>query len=167
MMDEEKKKISEKIENWLKEEGFFSEKIMNNKAYFNFVAKISGMGLNVLQSIDKPDSILVATNLTLSVEQLDMINKMDAENSREFFWDLRLALLNADIGDFSIKPHPPNDVREVFISSNPIYYDGLSKDRLISTIFRVCRSLMLVIWMLERASGAPTPRKNEQLSYIQ
>ena len=80
-------------------------------------------------------------------EQLKLLKDMDEKKRQEFFWELRLALLkNNELGYFQIKPNPPHDIREVFISSRRLYYDGLTKDRLMTTI----KAIFMVIWMLEQ-----------------
>jgi hypothetical protein len=63
---------------------------------------------------------------------------------------LRLALLrNNELGDFQIKPDPPNDIAEVFVASRRIFYDTLTKDKLISIIQIVYKEVMMIVWMLE------------------
>ncbi|MDQ1279268.1 MAG: hypothetical protein QG670_528 [Thermoproteota archaeon] len=63
--------------------------------------------------------------------------------------------------DFQIKPNPPNDIAMVFISSRKIFYDGLSKDRLIFSCHSVFRAFTEVLWTLELYTGAPPPKENK------
>ena len=66
---------------------------------------------------------------------------------------------NNELGDFGIRPSPPNDIREVFISSKPIYYDEISKSRLMSAIRVVYRTANEVVWLLEMNAGANAPKE--------
>jgi hypothetical protein len=161
-MDSTIQSTKSKVIDWLKIEGFAPEERTDPRAYFNIQATISGMSLHVVQPIGKLDSIFVGANMVLTLEQQELLRKMGKEKRREFFWDLRLALLTSQpLGDFQIKPNPPEDVREVFISSKGIYYEALNKDRLISTLNDVLKYLMMVIWLLERTAGAPSPKDSE------
>lgn len=164
LMSEKVKETKEKILNWLKEEGLSPEEIADPNAYYNFGIKVAGGSpLNVIQHVHNIDSILIGTNLVLMPNQINLLkNNMDEKKRQEFFWNLRLTLLrNNELGDFQIKPNPPNDVREVFISSKRIFYDALSKDRLISSGYSVYRAVMEVVWMLELYAGAVTPKETK------
>jgi hypothetical protein len=152
---EKVKEIKEKVLVWLKEEGFSPEDVADPNAFFNFNIKVAGSPLHVVQSVRNIDSVFVGANLILTPAQLDLLNSMNKKKRQQFFWDLRLALAgNSELGDFEIKPNPPDDVREVFISSRRIFYDALTKDRLINAISSVYKAIMIVIWMLERYAGA-------------
>jgi len=160
---EKVKEIKEKVLAWLKEEAFSPEDVADPNAFFNFNIKVAGSPLHVVQSVRNIDSVFVGANLVLTPAQLDLLkNNMDKKKRQEFFWDLRLALVkNNQLGDFEIKPNPPDDIREVFISSKRIFYDALTKDRLIDSISSVYKSVMTTIWMLERYAGV-APQKKKQ-----
>ena len=150
-MNEKIKEVKKKVLTWLKEEKLSPEEILDPNVHFNFGIKVSGSPLHVVQSVYNSDSIFVAANLILTSMQLDLLNKMSKNKRRKFFWTLRLALVsNNSVGDFLIKPNPPEDVREIFISSKRIYYDALTKDRLLSTIYDIYKTIMMTIWMLEQ-----------------
>jgi len=161
ILSEKVKETKGKVLDWLKEEAFSPEDVADPNAYFNFSIKVSGSPLHVVQNVRAIDSFFVGANLVLTPAQLDLLkNSMDKKKRQEFFWDLRLTLLkNNSLGDFEIKPNPPDDVREVFVSSRRIFYDALTKDRLIHAINAVYRAVMMVVWMLERYAGAPTPER--------
>lgn len=105
----------------------------------------------------------------MTEEQLKLLRDMNVKKRQEFFWDLRLALLgNSELGDFQIKPNPPDDFRELFVASKRIFYDALTKDRLVSAISSVFKAVMMVIWMLERYAGIVTPKMkkgNQRIQY--
>jgi hypothetical protein len=169
LSSERVKETKEKVLNWLKEEAFSPQEISDSQAYFNIGIMVSGSPFHVVQNVHNIDSIFVGANLVLTEDQLKLVKDMNAEKRQGFFWDLRLALLeNSELGEFQIKPNPPDDFKEVFIASRRIFYDALTKDRLISAISSVYRAVMMVIWMLERYAGVVTPKMkkgNQKVQY--
>ena len=166
MSSERSKETKEKIIAWLKEEAYSPEETSDPNAYFNILAKIGGMGCNVVQNVKSVDSFIVGTNLVLVPEQLDLLKGMGSEKRKAFFWDLRMSLLkNSELGDFQIKPTPPNDTQSVFISSRKIFYDGLTKGTLEEAIHAVIKAVIMVNWMLQQYAGIITPHTYQKPSY--
>ena len=168
IVSERVKEVKEKILSWLKEEAMSPEELADPNAYFNIKVKVRGLVFHIVQNVRNIDSLFVGGKLVLTPAQLSLLrNNMDEKKRQEFFWDLRLALLrNNELGDFQIKPNPPHDVREVLITSRRIFYDSLTKDRLISAILAVYKAIIMVIWMLERYAGAITPKEGKALFYV-
>ena len=168
ILSERVKEVKEKILSWLKEEAMSPEEMADPNAYFNVKVKVGGLVFHVVQNVRNIDSLFVGGNLVLTPAQLSLLrNNMDEKRRQKFFWDLRLALLgNNELGEFQIKPNPPHDVREVFIASRRIFYDSLTKDRLISAILAVYKATIMVIWMLERYAGAITPKEGKTSLYV-
>jgi hypothetical protein len=151
---------------WLKEEAFLPEEEVDPQAYFNISSRIGNMGCNIVQDTHHIDSFFVGANLVLDKEQLALLREMGDKKRQGFFWDLRMSLLkNNEIGDFQIKPNPPEDTQSVFISSKRVYYDDLTKGRLINAINVVLRACMMVIWMLQQYAGIITPKKDQKTPY--
>ena len=151
IMNEEIKEVKKKVLTWFREERFSHEEILDPNTHFNFGIKVSGSTLHVVQSVQNSDSIFVAANLILNPMQLDLLNKMSKNKRRKFFWNLRLALVsNKSVLEFLIKPNPPEDIREIFISSKRIFYDALTKDRLLSIIYDVYKAIIMTVWILEQ-----------------
>ena len=161
--------VKEKILKWLKEENLSPKEIPDPNAYFNFGISVGGHPFHVIQNVRSIDSIFVGANLVFTPEQLSMLkDNMNKNKRQEYFWDLRMALLiNNNLGDFQIKPNPPNEIREVFVSSKRIFYEALTKSTLIHAISSVFRATMMVIWMLERKAGvSPKPRRKKTSQYV-
>ncbi len=156
--------VREKVLNWLKEEGLSPEEMEDPNAYFNFNVNVGGRPFNVVQNVLSLDSLFVTANLVFTPDQLTLLeNKMNKKKRKEYFWDLRLALLkNSDLGDFDIKPNPPDDVREVFIYSKKIFYDALTKHKLLQAIHSAYKAYVMVIWMLERHADQPSPKEKKR-----
>lgn len=167
-LSEKVREIKEKVLNWLKEEALSPDEVSDPNAYFNFGIRIANMPFNVVQNVRNLDSIFVGTNIVLSPSQQSLIkDNMDKKKRQEYFWNLRLALLmNNELGEFQIKPSPPNDVREIFVSSKRVFYDGLTKNELIHAIHSVFKAVMMIVWMLERHAGIPTPKEKKSSPYV-
>jgi hypothetical protein len=155
--------VREKVLNWLKEEGLSPEEMEDPNAYFNFNVNVGGRPFNVVQNVLSLDSICVTASLVFTPDQLTLLkHKMNKKKKKEYFWDLRLAMLkNSDVGDFDVKPDPPDDVREVFVCSRKIFYDALTKHKLLHAIHSAYKAYMMVIWMLERHAGQPFPKEKK------
>jgi hypothetical protein len=155
-----------KIIRWLKEEGFEAKELKGKHTYFNLITKMGGDPYNIFQSRNKKDSVIVSCKLRLTSEQKSLFAKMDKSDRRSFIWDLKMALLTrSSVGDFRILPKAPLSMEAVFISSKPLYYDGLTKTALFSTLFDIHKNAMMVQWMLEETSGATVPTKDVQSMY--
>ena len=143
-MGEEIRRVKDKIRRWLREENIFPREALDPQAHFNFYIQHGNLNVNIVQKVDWRDSIVVGTNVLLGPLS-GKIDQLNQEKKQEFFWDLSLELLkNEEIGDFDIKPDPPNKVHEVLIKSKPIFYDGLTKDRLMNTIYSMFKTMIMI-----------------------
>jgi len=74
-------------------------------------------------------------------------------------------LLNdSQLGEFQISPNPPHDFKELFVSSNRIFYDNLTKQNLMNSIFAVHKAMVKSVFLLEKHGGvfppySPIPKK--------
>lgn len=149
--------IKKKIIDWLNAEKFRHEEVSDQNAYFNIVVYVSNLGFNTIQRRDREDSIFIGTNLNFTPQQITLLKEMNTPKKQSYFWTLRMRLLNSPtLASFEIRPNPPEEVRTVFISSKPIFYDGLSKGKLFSILFDVHKAVIMTIWLLEQISGATT-----------
>jgi len=98
--------------------------------------------------------LFVSANVVLFDEQIGFLKQMTDERKNAFFWELRMSLLkNNELGNFVIGPNPPQDIRTVFICSRTLFYDDLTKSRLIATIMVVLRAALMVLLMVEHFIG--------------
>ncbi len=167
-LSERIREVGEKVLNWLEEEGLSPEEVNDPDAHFNFNVNVAGHPFVVVQNLLSLDSVFVGANLVFTSDQLTLLEKkMNKKKREEYFWDLRMVLLeNGELGDFEIKPNPPDDVREVTICSKRIFYNTLTKDTLIHAIHNVYKAALMVIWMLERHAGAPAPKEKQRSLYL-
>lgn len=166
MSSDKVKETKERILNWLREEAYSPEENVDPQAYFNISIRVGAWGCNVVQDIRHMDSFFAGANLDLTEEQIALLRRIDNKKRTEFFWDIRLSLLkNNELGDFQIKPNPPEDIQAVFVSSKRVYYDELTKSKLLDAIHVVIRAFLMVIWMFEQYTGIVTPKKDQKTPY--
>lgn len=144
-------KIENKVQKWLSEEGFFRQKVPDDNANFHFIINYpEGHVLDVLQPKGKDDMILLACATNVSPEHQTEIRLLDFEKREKFLWEFRF-LLNNQFVDFQLQ-HPEN-VLQGFLVTDEIFEDGLSKDRLISSVKKIFRAKLQGIWKIQKEFG--------------
>ncbi|MGZ7135357.1 MAG: DUF2299 family protein, partial [Methanobacterium sp.] len=78
------------------------------------------------------------------------IRLLDLDKREKFTWEFRFLLNNHSV-DFQLQ-HPEN-VLASFLITDEIYDDGLTKDRLISSIKKIFRAKLQGIWKIQMEFG--------------
>jgi hypothetical protein len=153
------KETRDKVLFWLKEESLSPQEIIDPNAYFNFGITSGDLKLNVVQNSMRIDSLFAATKWTLGKEQLDLHkNVLDDSKRIALYWDLMFIPLNNNLlGEYRISPNPPHDFKELFVSSIPIFYDGLTKCFLMHSIIAVQKAMIASVFLLEKHGGVLPP----------
>ena len=161
------KLVQDLIRQWLYEEEFKIQSITDPKAHFNILAEDKyNKKVNIAQPKIRKDQITINAAAKLLESQKEELVKMDEQERNKLFWQMRLSLINKNVGFSPIKL-PLDHVR----ISQGIYYDGLTKDAFFQRMFVVRRTLLLVMWMIERALGVGEPSEilqdfEESLFYV-
>jgi len=143
----------DKIEEWLLREGFKVSDETNPKMKFNILATDNdGRKINILQPLDRVETVVIVTAVALIQDQRNKIRLMDAERRARFLWDLRFGLLNAGVVFDGITESP----ERIFIST-PVYYDGLTHQAFMDKVSMIRRMLLWVIWTVDRELGERSP----------
>lgn len=143
--------IQDKIQKWLADEGFFRQKVPDENANFHFIINYpEGHVIDVIQPKGKDDMVVIGCATNVSPEHLSQINKMNMDDREEFIWEFRFAINNLMV-DFQIQ-HPDN-VLQSYVVSTEIYEDGLTKDRLISSVKSVFRAKLQGLWKIQQKFG--------------
>ena len=143
--------IEENVQKWLSDEGLFRQKVPDDNTNFHFMINYpEGHVLDVIQPKGKDDMVLVACATNVSPEHQTEIKKLSAKKREEFIWDVRF-LLNNQFVDFQLQ-HPDN-ILQNFVITEEIFEDGLSKDRLISTVKKIFRAKLQGIWKIQKKFG--------------
>lgn len=158
--------VKNQITMMLSGEGFQIKEIKDSNTHFNFMTMVGGLPYHIFQNVNRRDSIFVAGNFKITPHQVGLFSRMEQTRKKEFFWNLRISLLTRQsLGDFKIKPKPPEKIEEIFLSSKPVFYDGLTKEKLFSTLFEIHKCSMMVKWMFEEAVGAESETHSLQLFF--
>ena len=95
----------------------------------------------------KDDFLILGCATEISSDQRQLIKATDAKTRQELNWNIRF-IINDFLMDFEL--YHPDDVLEKFVIIDEIYTDGLTKDRLISTIKKIFKVKLRCIWILGR-----------------
>ncbi len=161
--------IKTKMQQWLVEEGFkLIDKTDLNTA-FKFVTKIPmGFHVIILQPMTKKDIIVFGGGIVFSEDDKKRLHMMENDKLLSLLWDIRLALLNRGM-EFD-----PIELDMDAINVNmKLYVEGLNRPTFMEKFSHFNRTLVLLVWMLQRAFGEPEPMDRptiedptEELSYI-
>jgi len=145
------KNLEDKIQKWLSDEGLFRKKVHDDNSNFHFLIHYPDEHvMDVIQPKGKKDMIVVGCATNVSPEHLNEMNKMSAKEKEDFIWDFRFGL-NKYTVDFQMQ-HPEN-VLNNFIVTTEIFEDGLTKDKLISTIKNIFRAKIQGVWRIQKKFG--------------
>ncbi len=145
-------KIEDKVQKWLADEGYFRQKVPDENANFHFMINYpEGHVIDVIQPKGKKDMVVIGCATNVSPEHLSVIQQMNNADREKFIWDFRFSLNNFLV-DFQLQ-HPDN-VLQSYVVSDEIYEDGLSKDRLISTVKKVFRAKLHGLWKIQEQFGS-------------
>jgi hypothetical protein len=143
--------IQDKIQKWLADEGYFRQKVPDENSNFHFIINYpEGHVIDVIQPKGKDDMVVIGCATNVSPEHLSQIKKMTSDEKEEFIWEFRFAL-NGLMVDFQIQ-HPEN-VLQSYVVSSEIYEDGLTKDRLISSVKSIFRAKLQGLWKIQQKFG--------------
>ena len=115
--------------------------------------------MHVVQNSRLIDSLVVAAKWTLAREQIDLHkNIMDDPKRIAFYWDLQFMLAGDNqLGDYQLGPNMPHDFKELLITSNRVFYDSLTKQALMHSIFAVHKAMVRSVFLLEKHGGVLPP----------
>ena len=136
------------IQNILNEEGILKDKIEDENANFHYIIEYpKGNAIDLIQPKGKDDLLILGCATEISPDQRQLIKATDAKTRQELNWNIRF-IINDFLMDFEL--YHPDDVLEKFVIIDEIYTDGLTKDRLISTIKKIFKVKLRCIWILGR-----------------
>lgn len=145
------RKIDDKVQKWLSDMGIFRKKVPDDNTNFHFIINYPEENvMDVIQPKGNPDLVVIGCATNVSPEHLSEIRMLSDSKKEEFIWDLRYMLNSKDV-DFQLSH--PNNVLENFVITSEIYEDGLTKDRLISTIKTIFRAKIQCVWKIQQKFG--------------
>jgi hypothetical protein len=140
----------EKVLKWLSEERFEVTEVQDEKSNFRYLATRVGMPkFSVLQPRGKMDSILVESGVSFRGLGNDSATRIVQDQST--LWNLRLHLESK--GFFFNIQTPKSDSSDSdggVVFARPLYFDGISKDRVLETVLDVVHTVRFIILTMQR-----------------
>ena len=137
------KQAEERITAWLKEEGIFSLKKNYDDFYFYIQAvcpESSGKFYEIFQSKEQKDVVVVGLQVVMGEAVKRAYRMLSERKKEEFVQDFKLALLQKDV---AYEVNYGEGIEGVTINEL-IYYDGLTRDRLMQVIHRIYNTILLI-----------------------
>ena len=158
----------EKIKTWLVEERLSPEDVQNPDANFTIKINVYGTIMFVVHSVQFLDSISVSASFDLTGEKdQTFLEAMDMRKRSEFLRDLSIALLsNNGIWYHLIRPNPPKEIRSFELASRRVYYDTMTKEKLMNAILDVRNASGIFTCFFERYSTSAIIRQEVRASFI-
>lgn len=156
----------DRIAAWLVQEGLFKEQLSEEKLHFQIAAEypaMSGRHLSVIQPKSHEDMIVVFSRIKLADAHRQAISSMPPKEKERLIWKMRYDLLFQD-SSFEMEPGGGDVVSIRFMRE--IYYDGLSKNKLMEAIRENFKCELYVVWKFQeifgdgqanKVSGPPEP----------
>jgi hypothetical protein len=160
--------VKESIRTWLAVERFSPEEVRDDHSYYIFKINVYGTIMFVGHSTQFTDSISASASFDLTGEEDQrLLSGMDEKRRTEFVRELGIAMLsNNAIWYHLIRPNPPKDMRSFELASRRIYYDTLSKEKLMNAILDVRNASRIFTCLFERHSTGVFPRQEVRASFI-
>jgi hypothetical protein len=143
----------EKIKIWLVQEGLFKDKVPQENLYFQLAAEFpaqSGRHFSIIQPKDHEDMIVVFSRIRLADSHQKALSAMPPKERERLIWQMRYDLLFQD-SSFEIEP-AGSDLLSIRFTQE-IYYDGLTKNKLMEAIRENFKCELYVVWKFQEIFG--------------
>lgn len=150
--------MGDKVQKWLSDLGVFRQKTQDDNTNFHFVINYPENNvMDVIQPKINSDLLVIGCATNVSAEHLAEMRNLSSKKRKEFIWDLKF-MINSQNVDFQLQH--PNNILENFVITTEIFEDGLSKDRLISSLKSVYRAKIMCVWKIQREFGYDEEEKD-------
>jgi hypothetical protein len=152
----EKKEVIKKIQKWLNEE--FIEFINIDNPLADCQINTKNPNQTICLPKNKIDSIEFVTAIFFTIEDQKAYTALkNNEEKLRIIWELQRSLLEINL-EYEVKPNFDN--LESIILKKTVYFDNLSKDKFMDTIFTLQRGFYLVELMLRQLRGKYSSNSN-------
>ncbi len=151
--------VRDKIKTWLVQENLFKEELEGEGLYFQIAAEYparSGRHLSIIQPQGREDMIVLFSRIMLAEVHQKAIQALPPQQKERLMWQMRYDLLFRQ-SSFEIEP-AGGDMRSIRFTRE-IYYDGLTKDRLMEAIRENLKCELYVVWKFQEMFGEGSPAK--------
>jgi hypothetical protein len=156
----------DRIKSWMVQEGLFKEEVPVENLHFQLAAEFpakSGRYLSIIQPKSHEDMIVVFSRIRLADSHHLALSAMPPKDKERLIWKMRYDLLFQD-SSFEIEP-AGSDLQSIRFMRE-IYYDGLTKNKLMEAIKENFKCELYVVWKFQeifgegqanKVSGPPEP----------
>jgi len=138
------------IQKWLTEEQFETRKVFDERSNFRFIANRPGTPMfSVSQPKNKLDSILVESWITFNGVEKEKITHLFTQNP-SILLDLRLQFESKGLLYNIQPPGANNDKPAAILFAKSVYFDGISKDRLLETALNLLHMFAFIALTIQR-----------------
>ncbi len=153
MIAQEVADTRDRIKTWLSQENLFKEEVQGESLYFQIAAEFpasSGRHLSIIQPRDHEDMIVVFSRIMLAQVHQKALSALPPQEKERFVWQMRYDLLFQD-SSFEIEPAGA-DMQSIRFTRE-IYYDGLTKNKLMEAIRENFKCELYVVWKFQETFG--------------
>ena len=143
----------DKIKSWLTEEGLFKEEVPGENLYYQIAAEFpvsSGRHLSIIQPRDHEDMIVVFSRIMLADVHQKAFSALPPKEREHLLWQMRYDLLFQE-SSFEIEPGGA-EMRSIRFTRE-IYYDGLTKNKLMEAVRENFKCELYVVWKFQEIFG--------------
>ncbi|HNX39500.1 MAG TPA: DUF2299 family protein [Methanothrix sp.] len=143
----------DKVKAWLIEEGLFKEEVSAENLYFQLAAEYpakSGRHLSIIQPKGHEDMVVVFSRIRLADVHQEALSAMPLKARERLLWQMRYDLL---FRECSFEMEPRGEPLQSIRFTREIYYDGLTKNKLMEAIAENLKCEMYVVWKFQEVFG--------------
>ena len=153
MVPEKVTEMCNKIMTWLSEEGLYKDKVHDDNLYFHLAAEYpprSGRHVNVIQPNNREDMVVVLSTIRLADVHQRALQAMPRKDREKFIWNMRYSLL---FQDANFQMEPGGTELNTIQFTREIYYDGLTKNKLMEVLRSNLKCELFVVWKFQETFG--------------
>jgi hypothetical protein len=142
-----------KIIEWLSQESLLKERVQEENLYFHLAAEFpakSKRHVNIIQPKGRDDVVIVFSRIKLADVHKKALQAMPQNARERLLWDMRYVLL---FQESSFEMEPPGGDLDSIRFSREIYYDGLTKNKLMEALRENLKCELFVVWKFQEVFG--------------
>ena len=154
--------VRDRIKTWLVQEDIFKEEVPSESLYYQIAAEYparSGRHLSIIQPRGHEDMVVIFSRIMLADVHQKAIMHLLPQQKERLMWQIRYDLLFRQ-SSFEIEP-AGEDMRSIRFTRE-IYYDGLTKDRLMEAIRENFKCELYVVWNFQELFGEGSAAKDSK-----
>jgi hypothetical protein len=118
--------------------------------------------VNVIQPNNREDMIVILSTIRLADVHQRALQAMPRKDREKFIWNMRYSLLFQD-ANFQMEPGGTELTTIQF--TREIYYDGLTKNKLMEALRSNFKSELFVVWKFQETFGDDTDSRQIEQMY--